>query len=157
MKSIIKAVNLWAKGRLFTEIKQDVNITGPVFVRLQKFLIGKIIQNYEKNPLRLDGANVIIQIDETKLNHNVKSHRGKCPKLPSWTLCIVDISTQPATGFPTLIPDRQTKTLIPIIERVVRPGSIIHTDEAQVYQRLDKSEIGYAHETVCHKYYFKHF
>ena len=63
----------------------------------------------------------------------------------------MDTSTQPATGFDTLIPDRQTKTIIPIIERVVRPGSIIHTDEAQVYQRLDKSEIGYAHETVCYK------
>jgi len=33
MKSIIKAVNILAKGRLFTEIKQDVNISGPVFVR----------------------------------------------------------------------------------------------------------------------------
>jgi len=50
--------------------------------------------------------------------------------------------------------DRQTKPIIPIIERVVRPESIIHSDEAQVYQRLDKSEIGYGHETVSHKYYF---
>ena len=38
MKSIIKAVNLWAKERLFADIKQDVNISGPVF------LIGKIMQ-----------------------------------------------------------------------------------------------------------------
>jgi len=58
--------------KVIPEIKQDVNIFGPVFVRLRKFLIGKIMQNYEKNPLRLDGANVIVQIDETKLKHNVK-------------------------------------------------------------------------------------
>ena len=50
--------------KVIPEIKQDVNIFGPVFVRLRKFLIGKIMQNYEKNPLRLDGANVIVQIDE---------------------------------------------------------------------------------------------
>ena len=74
--------------------------------------------------------------------------------LPSSALCIVHTSTQSATGFATLIPDRQTKTIILIIERVLRPGSIIHTDEARVFQRLDKSEIGYAHETICHKYYF---
>jgi len=74
--------------------------------------------------------------------------------LPSWALFIVDTSTQPATCFATLIPNRQTKTIIQIIERIVRPGSIIHTDDAQVYQRLDKSEIGYVQETVCHKYYF---
>ena len=71
--------------------------------------------------------------------------------LPSFALCIVHTSTQPATGFATLIPNRQTKTIIPIIEIVVRSGSIIHTDEAQVYQRFDKSEIRYVHETVCHK------
>ena len=61
---------------------------------------------------------LFVQIDETKLNHNIKSHRGICPMLPSWA----------ATGFATLIPDRQTNTIILVIERVVRPGSIIHTD-----------------------------
>jgi len=81
------------------------------FRKITKILNWKNYQHYEKNPLRLGGANV--QIDETKLNHDVKLHRGGCPKLPSWDLCIVDTSNQPRTSF-------------------VRPKSIIHTDEAQV-------------------------
>jgi len=34
IKSIIKAINLWAKGRTFAQIKQDVKISAPVFLRL---------------------------------------------------------------------------------------------------------------------------
>ena len=81
----------------------------------------KLCKTIKKNHLWLGEANAIVQIDKTKLNHNVKSHRCRCPILPSWALCIVDTFTQPATGIATLIPDRQTKTIIPISERVVRP------------------------------------
>jgi len=84
-----------------------------------------------RNPIRLDGACVIVQLDETKLNHNVKSHHGRGPIRPAWCLCIVDTITQPSIGFTTMIPNRKAITMIPIIERIVRPESIIHTDEAK--------------------------
>ena len=82
IKSIIKVINLWSKGRIFTEIKQDVNIFAPVFIRIRKFLISEIIRHYEFNPIRLGGNNIIVQIDETKLSHNVKSHIGRSPIHP---------------------------------------------------------------------------
>ena len=44
----VKAINLWAKERTFVEIKQDVKISAPVFIRVRKFLIEKIIEYYEK-------------------------------------------------------------------------------------------------------------
>ena len=47
-------------------------------------------------------------------------------------LCIVDTSTQPATGFATLISDRQTKAISPIIKRVVRQGSITQSNSPKI-------------------------
>ena len=42
---------------------------------------------------------------------------------------------------------RQT-TIRPIIEATVAPGSLIYTDEYDIYARLEAW--GYAHKTVCH-------
>ena len=103
----------------------------------------------ENNPIRLGGPHVIVQIDETKLNHNVKSHRGRGP-----IRAIVDTFTQPVKGFATMIPDRRAEAIIPIIESVVHPWSIIHTDEAKAYRALGESLQNYEHSTVCHKYNF---
>jgi len=42
----------------------------------------------------------------------------------------------------------QQITIRPIIEATVAPGSLICTDEYDIYARLEAW--GYAHETVCH-------
>lgn len=42
----------------------------------------------------------------------------------------------------------QQVTIRPIIEATVAPGSLIHTDEYDIYARLE--DWGYAHNTVCH-------
>ena len=39
-------------------------------------------------------------------------------------------------------------TIRPVIEGSVAKGTLVHTDEYDVYARLD--EWGYGHETVCH-------
>jgi len=42
----------------------------------------------------------------------------------------------------------QQKTIQPIIESVIAPGTMVYTDEYDIYFRL--KDWGYAHETVCH-------
>jgi transposase-like protein len=42
----------------------------------------------------------------------------------------------------------QQVTIRPVIEATVAKGALVHTDEYDVYGRLD--EWGYGHETVCH-------
>ena len=54
----------------FAEIKKFVKFSAPVNIRLRKYLIERIKFYYDSNP------NILVQIDETKLNHNVKSHIG---------------------------------------------------------------------------------
>ena len=47
-----------------------------------------------------------------------------------------------------MLPNVQQKTIKPIIDAVVRTGSLIYTDEYDIYARLP--EWGFAHQTVCH-------
>jgi transposase len=42
----------------------------------------------------------------------------------------------------------QQKTIRPVIEATVVRGALVHTDEYDVYARLE--EWGYGHKTVCH-------
>ena len=42
----------------------------------------------------------------------------------------------------------QQATIRPIIEATVTPGSLIYTDEYDIYARL--TAWGYGHKTVCH-------
>jgi transposase-like protein len=39
-------------------------------------------------------------------------------------------------------------TIGPLIKRTITPGTVIYTDEYDIYARLE--EWGYTHETVCH-------
>jgi transposase len=42
----------------------------------------------------------------------------------------------------------QQATIRPLIEVAIAPGTLIHTDEYDIYSRLE--EWGYRHKTVCH-------
>jgi hypothetical protein len=42
----------------------------------------------------------------------------------------------------------QQATIQPIIEKFIKPGTLINTDEYNIYSRL--TEWGYEHKSVCH-------
>jgi transposase-like protein len=118
-----------------------------------KKIISTCIDDYfAVNPIRLGGPDIIVQINETKLNYNVKNHRGR-HTMACWAICIVDTSFKPSLGYTTIVTDRSANSIISVINEVVIPGSIIHTDEWKAYSSLNKSDI-YTHQTVCHKYNF---
>jgi transposase len=47
-----------------------------------------------------------------------------------------------------MLPDVRQVTIRPVIEATVAKGALVHTDEDDIYGRLE--EWGYGHETVCH-------
>ena len=105
-----------------------------------------------KNPIRLGGPGVIVQIDESCFSHKPKHHRGRAPEHPIWVFGIVDTSYQPAVGYMEIVEKRDAETLLPIIQAVVDRKSIIHSDEWKAYSSLQRS--GYQHSTVNHSLNF---
>ena len=47
-----------------------------------------------------------------------------------------------------MLADVRQRTIRPVIDATVAKGALVHTDEYDVYARLD--EWGYGHKTVCH-------
>ena len=47
-----------------------------------------------------------------------------------------------------MLPDVRRVTIRPVIEATVAKGALVHTDEYDIYARLE--ERGYGHKTVCH-------
>lgn len=151
--TIIKVLVYWYAGCQQYQILKLVQISKKCLISIKKKLIVKIIIYFNVNPIKLGGPLSICQIDETKLNHNVKSHRGRSPQNPCWCFCIVDTSVKPALGYCTLVEDRTASTLIPIINQRVLPGTTIWSDEWPAYRALAHNE-HYNVGTICHKFNF---
>lgn len=149
---IYKYCIYWSNFMKQVDILKYVNMDRKIAIKIRKELIGNIKRYFVKNPIRLGGPGAIVQVDETKLNFNVKSHRGRGPKDAVWALCIVDTTFSPARGYVQIVTNRTKSVLIPIIKMVVLQGSIIHSDDWQSYNALQ--EEGFSHQTVCHKYHF---
>jgi len=52
-----------------------------------------------------------------------------------------------------IVPDRSANTLLPIINRVCRPGTVIYSDEWAAYRQIQE-RLGFAHEAVNHSVCF---
>jgi transposase-like protein len=98
----------------------------------------------------IGGTGIIVQIDETKMG-NRKYNRGHRVD-GVWIIAGVELTSQRKI-FLVRVQDRTADTILDIIARHVKPGSIIHTDmfksHAQITPRL-----GFVHETVNHSQNF---
>ena len=152
-QKILKILLYWSKNKSQKDISDFVSVSKNTLSKFRKFLLLKIKSHFINNPIKLGGPGVNVQVDETMLNYKVKSHRGRGPREQIWCLSIVDTSFLPSRGYYEIVANRRAETLLPIIARVVREGSIISTDEFSSYIRL-RDNANYEHRTVCHKYNF---
>jgi hypothetical protein len=74
------------------------------------FFCEKIKIYFERYPIKLGGSNRFCQIDESKLNFNVKSHVSRDPREKIWCFGIADTTT--ALGYCCVVSDRTANTLL---------------------------------------------
>jgi hypothetical protein len=94
---------------------------------------------FMENPIKLGGQSVIVQVDETKLTHNVKFHRGRTPKFNDWELTMVDTSTTPAKGFAQVVENRSCKVLVPKLKVLLIMDQLfilMNGKATMVYQKI---------------------
>ena len=53
------------------------NISKDTLINIRKLIYSKIEQHFLDNPIKLGGPGVVVRVDETKINHNVKNHTGR--------------------------------------------------------------------------------
>ena len=112
----------------------------------------EILSNvYDKNSIeKIGGRGIIVQIDESKFT---KKKYGKgSGEDGKWVLGGVE-KTKERKIFMTVVEERTETTLLDIITRNVKQGSVIHTDLWKSYNSL--KEFGYTHKQVDHRKQFK--
>ena len=106
------------------------------------------------SPLMLGGPGVIVQINESLFRHKPKYHRGRPAAQEVWVFGMVDTSQSPALGVMMTVPDRTAQTLLPIIQRHLRNGTIVHSDQWRAYNRVQQLPSVTQHATVNHSLNF---
>lgn len=100
-------------------------------------------------PNRLGGTGKSVQIDEAALRYLVNPE-GRANQ----TAIVLGLSCDGET-ISTIVPDRRARTLIPLIRKLVVPGSTIITDMHKAYSSLGQN--GYDHIRINHSVAFHDF
>ena len=74
-------------------------------------------------------------------------HRGRRTRGERWVFGIFDTQYEPSRTYLQLVRRRNAATLLPIIRRKVRPGTIVYSDQWAAYNRIQR-DLGLIHETV---------
>lgn len=98
----------------------------------------------------IGGENITVEIDETKVGKR-KYHRGHAVD-GVWVLGGVE-RTEERKVFLVEVPDRSAKTLLNILKRHIRPGTIVHSDLWKGYVKLEEA-MDVVHRTVNHSFCF---
>lgn len=108
------------------------------YARLRSF-----IETFMDSREKIGGPGIIVQVDEALLGRR-KYNRGR---LVPGAWCLGMIAEDGSAKF-EIVENRTADTLLEVITRNVRQGSIIHTDEWKSYNKLPT--LGYFHDTVNH-------
>ena len=101
-----------------------------------------------ENIEQIGGPGKIVEIDESKFFKR-KYNRGRLLGSQQDGWVFGGIQRDNKKIFMVRVPRRNKETLLPIIHKFIKPGTLIVSDEWKAY--WDLSEQGYEHESVCHK------
>ena len=90
-------------------------------------------------------------------NYNLlllQHHRGRGPRQDAWVFGLVDTSHTPALGYMEVVQTRDARTLLPIIQAHVAPGTVVHSDQWRAYSQVANLPSVLNHQTVNHSINF---
>jgi len=167
----------WCRQYPVTDASQEAKVTEATGVQAYQYfrdICSWRLLNRDA-PLMLGGPGVIVQIDESLFRHKPKvellymipiiiccnqiyfifqNHRGRPPRSQIWVFGMVDVSHTPALGYMQIVPQRDARTLLPIIQQHIRPGTIVRSDEWRAYNRVQQLNPVAQHQTVNHSITF---
>ncbi|XP_042238728.1 uncharacterized protein LOC121877180 [Homarus americanus] len=138
----VHAIYLWSERVGERTATRHVNISEKTMIDCYSFFREVCSKHFQANPIQLGGLGIIVEIEESCFTQKPKHHRGQAPHTPVppispvWVFSITDTSTKPTTGYMEVVQSRDAATLLPIIQAVIQPGSIIYCDEWRAYCNL---------------------
>lgn len=153
LKKCVTIIWKWYCDVTQKEILQEVNVSESFMIKFMKKLRKSCKEYFEAKPVCLGGNNIVCQIDESLFRHKPKNHRGRATAQEKWVFGIADTSFTPSKVYLELVQNRSANSLIPIINRICRTGSIIISDQWRAYTSLSANN-KFEYYSVNHNLYF---
>ncbi|KAG0417738.1 hypothetical protein DMUE_6419, partial [Dictyocoela muelleri] len=133
LRKIMTSIYKWFSNTNQIDVQRELDISKKTVQKIYKNLRIRTKIFFEENSYRLGGEGIICQIDESMFKYKQKYFVGRSPVRNRWVFGIVDTSEKPGRYFVTSVGNRSALTLLPIINQICRPGSIIWSDEWRGY------------------------
>lgn len=137
LQKAILLIFLWVLGIRDREIANILEVT-PSFVALISRKIRIIAgEEYKKELPQFSG---IVEVDEFDfIKRKIEIGKSKCPK--KWIFVMIERKTK--VIYVEYIPERSKRVIVPIIQKLCLPGTVIITRAWAGYGRLE--DLGYCH------------
>lgn len=148
LTEIIEISYWWSKNEPVSRVVQETGHTQKTIIDWFNFHRDICTQYFLDHPIQIGGIGTTVEIDESKFGKR-KYNRGRYTE-GHWVFGGVE--RESGNGFMVEVADRTTQTLLPIIQKYIRPGTTVMSDEWRSYRRI--TSIGMVHETVNHSLNF---
>ena len=133
LRKLVELMYWWAAIDCKQSVVMDqVGMSSEAVVNWYNYLRDIACMYCIDHPIQIGGPGVDVEIDESKFMHR-KYHRGRYHE-GHWVLGLIERSTNNCVMVP--VNDRSERTLIPIINNHVLPGTRIITDSWRSYNAV---------------------
>jgi hypothetical protein len=136
----------WLGGSSHSDIMKFTGHSPNTVTAYMRYFRELVSSSLEDDDCMVGGRDIIVEIDESKFGKR-KYNRGHRVD-GVWVIGGVE-RTDDRRLFVEVVEDRSAKTLLDVITRHVKSGSIIHTDLWKGYGDVEKT-LGFKHKTVNH-------
>ena len=150
LETILEMAYLWSQAFSLNEIIHELKISNKTAIEWCTFFRECCISRIIDNSTPIGGNGIEVEIDESKFGKR-KYYRGHHVE-GQWVFGGRE-KYDKRKIFMIPVTNRKQKTLLPLIKKWIKPGSIIHSDCWKAYCNLNK--MGYTHVTVNHSKEFK--
>ena len=145
LEIILELIYLWSQGFSQGEIVHELKLSNKTVTEWMNFFRESCISAVIDNSTPIGGNGIEVEIDESKFGKR-KYHKGH--KVEGQWVFGGHEKYNKKQIFMIPVCNRKESTLIPIIKKWIKPGSIIHSDCWKAYSKLNS--LGYTHITVNH-------
>ena len=149
LELITEIMYLWSQGFNNKEIIHELKLTNKTVIEWCHFFRECTLSVVMEQSTPIGGPGIQVEIDESKFGKR-KYHKGHAVE-GQWVFGGREKNDKTKV-FMIPVHNRKQETLIPLIQKWIKPGTIIHSDCWKSYNKLGK--LGYTHLTVNHS---KHF
>ena len=145
LASVIEMMYLWSQAFSIEEIIHELKLSRKTVIEWTIFFRESCFTVMIESSEAIGGNGVEVEIDESKFGRRkyYKGHRVE----GQWVFGGREKYNK-SLVFMVPVKNRKKETLVPLIKKWIKPGSIIHSDCWKAYNEL--TSLGYTHVTVNH-------